>query len=234
MVIMNILQLARRPSYCETGQSIPISANFFPFGLAVPGDKIQKYALSFEPNVSESLNKQRERILSKVKTQLIEHIGRYVFANTVLFSAQTSSEISLNANHDGVDYTIVVVPTGAAESDLEMISFYNKFFNSVQGKLNLVMIGRKFFNPERPIDLPQHKMTIWPGYASSVGSYEGGCLINIDISHRCLRTITIYDQISELRSKNPSDFRNAASKLLIGAIVLTLYNKKNYKIDDID
>lgn len=229
-----MLQLARRPNYCESGQSINIVANFFPFHLAARDSKIQKYSLSFEPAIADSLSKQREKVLSKVKAQLIEHIGKYVFATTSLFSAQTSSQVSLTSVFDGVSYNITVTPTGCVESDLETKAFYNKFFNSVQGKLNLVMIGRKFFNPDRPVELPQHKMAIWPGYASSVGTYENGCMINIDISHRCLRTITLYDQINELRAKNPSDFRNAVSRLLIGAIVLTLYNKKNYKVDDID
>jgi aubergine len=232
--MISCLGLAARPNYCEAGQSIPISANFFNFKLASSVDQLQKYAISFNPPIPDSLSKQRERVLGKVKSQLIEHIGRYVFATTALFSAQASAEFVLVSTFDSVEYTIVVTPTGQVQSDLEVNAFYNKFFNSVQGKLNLVMIGRKFYNPDRPIDLSQHKISIWPGYASSIGSYESGCLINIDISHRCLRTITIYDQISELRSKNPSDFRSSASKLLIGAIVLTLYNKKNYKIDDID
>ena len=231
---MNNLRLARRPNYCEAGQAIPISANFFSFGLATQGDKIQKYALSYNPAIPDSLSKQRERVLGKVRKTVTERIGKYVFANTAIYSAQTTGEQTFESTLDNVTYSITITPTGPVESDLEINAFYNKFFNSVQGKLNLVMIGRKFFNPDRPIDLPQHKMTIWPGYASSVGSYESGCLINIDISHRCLRTISVYDQIAELRSKNPSDFRNAASKLLIGAIVLTLYNKKNYKIDDIE
>ncbi|OMJ88066.1 hypothetical protein SteCoe_10049 [Stentor coeruleus] len=231
---MQSLQLARRPGYCESGQGIPISANFFSFQLSAGGDKIQKYAINFEPAIADSLGKQRERVLSKVKSQLIEHIGKYVFATTALYSAQTSSQVTLTSNFDNTDYTITVTPTGPVESDLEIKAFYNKFFNSVQGRLNLVMIGRKFFNPDRPVELPQHKLAIWPGYASSVGTYESGCLINIDISHRCLRTITVYDQISEIRSKNPSDFRNAVAKYFIGAIILTLYNKKNYKIDDID
>lgn len=229
-----MLQLARRPNYCESGQSINISANFFTFQLAARGEKIQKYAISFDPPIADSLSKQRERVLGKVRGQLIEHIGKYVFATTALYSAQASSQIALTSEYDGVTYTISVTPTGSVESDAEIRAFYNKFFNSVQGKLNLIMIGRKFYNPERPVELPQHKMSIWPGYASSIGTYESGCLINIDISHRCLRTITLYDQINELRAKNPSDFRNAVSKLLIGAIVLTLYNKKNYKVEDID
>ena len=229
------LELARRPNYCEAGQAIPISANFFSFQLAAQGVSLQKYALSITPEIPESLSKQRESIVNKVKKALIDQIGKYVFANTLLFSAQQCQQIvSLESTFDNVVYTVTVTPVGPVTGDLEANAFYNKFFNSVQGKLDLVMIGRKFYNPERPIDLPQHKMSIWPGYASSIGTYEGGCLINIDISHRCLRTITIYDQIAELRAKNPSDFRNAASKLLIGAIVLTLYNKKNYKIDDID
>ena len=140
----------------------------------------------------------------------------------------------MSSTFDDVEYQITITPTGELVSPQEIKHFYNKFFNSVQGILKLVMIGRKFYNPEHPVELPQHKLTIWPGYANSVGYYEEGCLLNIDISHRCLRTITVYEQIVELKKKNPHDFKQSVAKLLMGASVLTLYNKKCYKVDDID
>ncbi|CAG9312433.1 unnamed protein product [Blepharisma stoltei] len=236
---MEILQPAIRPNYCQLGTPIPLYGNFFKFNLAAGTDIIQKYAVFFNPDIAASLGKHREKVLRKASAQIVPVIGKYVFANTAIYAAQSNSgggdaSQTYTVNYDNTDYTITLQPVGRVESQEETRHFYNKFFNSVQGKLSLVMIGRKFYNPDRAIDLPQHKMSIWPGYASSIGSYEGGVMINIDISHRCLRTITLYDQIMELRNKPNTDFRQAVMKLLIGAIVLTLYNKKNYRIDDID
>jgi aubergine-like protein len=225
---------ATRPGHCETGSNISILCNFFRFTPTSPKTNLQRYAVSFTPEISFSLSKQRERILFKSRSKVLEHIGKFVFANTIIFSAQTSAEFEVTSKYDDVTYTIRVTPTGEIVSPQEIKHFYNKFFNSVQGILKLVMIGRKFYNPEHPVDLPQHKLTIWPGYANSVGYYEEGCLLNIDISHRCLRTITVYEQIIELKRRNIHDFKQNVAKLLVGACVLTLYNKKCYKVDDIE
>jgi aubergine len=225
---------AIRPGYCESGSPVPILCNYFRFNTKQLTSVLQRYCVAFSPEISSSLSKQRERVLFRAKAKIIEHIGRFVFANTILFSSQTSEEFVVESKYDEVCYSITITPTGELNSPLEIKHFYNKFFNSVQGMLKLVMIGRKFYNPERAVDLPQHKLTVWPGYFNSVGYYEQGCLLNIDISHRCLRTITVYDQILEIKRRSSNDFHSSVSKLLIGASVLTLYNKKCYKVDDIE
>ena len=217
------------------GKPISILSNFFKFDVKTNDTEIQKYSLSYTPNIPESQGKLRERVARKANAEICSAIGKWVFANTAIYavgSSSATSEQSFTAVFDAVEYTLTMIPVGTIDSPLEVRAFYNKFFNSVQGKLNLVMIGRKFFNPERSISLQKHKLTIWPGYASAIGSFEAGCLINIDISHRCLRTDTVYDQLEELQRKG-GDYRLAFSKLIIGATVLTLYNKKSYHIDDI-
>ncbi|OMJ90456.1 hypothetical protein SteCoe_7154 [Stentor coeruleus] len=225
---------ALRPGYLKEGTPVQVLSNFFLFTPKHHSTSLQRYSISFIPEISFSLSRQRERILNKSRAQIIEHIGRFVFANTILFSAQTSSEFVVESLYENVIYKITIVPTGALTNPLEIKHFYNKFFNSVQSMLKLVMIGRKFYNPDRPVELPHHKMVIWPGYANSVGYYEEGCLLNVDISHRCLRTITVYDQIVDIKRRNPSDCKQMISKLLVGSTVLTLYNKKCYKVDEID
>ena len=231
---MELVLQAIRPGYNTSGTPLQILSNYFRFTPENQSSSLQQYSVSFTPEISSSLSKQRERVIYKSKSKIIEHIGKFVFANTIIFSSQSSPAFEIPSKFDEVTYTITITPTGLLDSSEEIKHFYNKFFNSVQGMLKLVMIGRKFYNPDRAVDLPQHKLTVWPGYSNSVGYYEEGCLLNIDISHRCLRTITVYDQISDIKKRNSGDFRQSVSKLLIGASVLTLYNKKCYKVEDID
>lgn len=47
-----------------------------------------------------------------------------------------------------------------------------------------------------------------------------------------MRRETIYDMLNQLRSEE-RDFRAAAEKALLGLTVLTEYNNKTYRIDDI-
>lgn len=53
-----------------------------------------------------------------------------------------------------------------------------------------------------------------------------------EISHKIMRRETIYDMLNQLRSEE-RDFRAAAEKALLGLTVLTEYNNKTYRIDDI-
>ena len=225
---------ATRPSTCKTGNSISILSNFFKFTPKSSNSQLYRYSLAYSPEISSSISKQRERILFKSKSTITEHIGKFVFANTLLFSSQSSNEFSCTSTYDNTEYTITVTPAGLIESAQETIHFYNKFFNSIQGLLKLIMIGRKFYNPERPINLPNHKLEVWPGYASSVGYYEQGCLVNVDISHRVLRTTTVYDQICDIKKSQAQNFRSLVSRQLVGCTVMTFYNKKCYKVDEID
>lgn len=231
---METAMQALRPGYNQSGTPIQLLGNFFTFNPKNISFTLQRYSVSFTPEISSSLVKLRSKIIYVSKPQIIEHIGKFVFANTILFSLQTSPEFFIETLYDNVTYTLRITPTGPLTQPQEIKHFYNKFFNKVQGMLKLVMIGRKFYDPERSIKLSQHRLIIWPGFANSVGYYEGGCLLNVDVSHRCLREITIYDQIKEIKKKNPHNFKQVVAKLLIGASALTMYNKRSYRIDDID
>jgi len=44
----------------------------------------------------------------------------------------------------------------------------------------------------------------------------------------------VYDQLMMLRRQAPSNLQNVAKRALIGAIIITQYNKRQYRIDDID
>ena len=74
---------------------------------------------------------------------------------------------------------------------------------------------------------------MWPGYVTAVDQYEGGLLLQIDVSHRVLRTETVRDLLVNL-AKQGKDIKTEAEKALLGVSVLTRYNNKSYKIDDVD
>jgi aubergine-like protein len=238
--ILSRIQPAVRPSRrCLIGRPIPLVANFYRFSPVDTSRSIQKYSVEFEPDIPSQLLKLREKVIAKSRADVINHIGKYVYANTAIYgglseTAGQEGAFQVTSNHDGVDYIITITPVGHIESPQETKHFYNKFFNTIQGRMRLVMIGRKFYNPDRKIDLPAHGITIWPGYASSVSSYEDGCLINIDISHRCLRTINCLDELESMRRGEGSRFKDDAMRKFVGSTVLTGYNKKCYRVDDID
>ena len=51
-------------------------------------------------------------------------------------------------------------------------------------------------------------------------NYEGGLYLQLDISHRVLRTETVLDILTQLHKKGP-DVISEAQKVLLGTSVLT-------------
>ncbi|KAG8146354.1 hypothetical protein E2320_012707 [Naja naja] len=115
------------------------------------------------------------------------------------------------------------------------LQFYNIIFRRLLKIMNLQQIGRNYYNPSDPISIPKHRLMIWPGFTTSILQYETSIMLCTDVSHKVLRSETVldfmyslYDQVGE------QQFRESCTKELIGVIVLTRYNNKTYRVDDID
>ncbi len=80
------------------------------------------------------------------------------------------------------------------------------------------------------------RLEVWPGFITSILQYERSVMLCLEISHKILRTDTVLDIMYEVygRSQRGGSFHDMAKKELIGQIVLTRYNNKTYRIDDID
>ena len=92
-----------------------------------------------------------------------------------------------------------------------------------------------FLDPKAAIILKQHKLELWPGYVTSIRQHEEKILLCCEISHKILRTDTVLQQIGEVHQKTrggPS-FHADVEKALLGAIIITRYNNKTYRIDEI-
>ena len=98
--------------------------------------------------------------------------------------------------------------------------------------LKFIRFGKNKFDPTSPKIIPQHKLEVWPGYVTAVNEYEGGIMLCLDVSHRVLCQRTVLDLLQEA-SRSGGDYQKNALTSLLGAVVLTRYNNKTYRIDDI-
>ena len=60
----------------------------------------------------------------------------------------------------------------------------------------MVEMNKNFYQPANGHMVPQHKLEIWPGYVTAVQEYEGGIMLNLDVSHKVLRKQTAYQLVS--------------------------------------
>lgn len=115
-----------------------------------------------------------------------------------------------------------------------MMSFMKSFFNSLLRKIKFKQIGKSYFNPDQQTNMPHHGIQIWPGFCSALQVVERGVLLNIDIVHKVLRTQSVLSIINEIKDRSRGDPMEAIRKQLVGATVMTSYNKRTYKVDEID
>lgn len=76
------------------------------------------------------------------------------------------------------------------------------------------------------------RLEIWPGYITSIRQHEEDILVCTEISHKIMRNETVLQILSRIKTEN-RDFKNAAETALLGMTVLTRYNNKTYRIDEI-
>ena len=84
--------------------------------------------------------------------------------------------------------------------------------------------------------MPQHKLEIWPGYVTSIRQHEDQILLCCEVTCKVLRTDTVYEQIQEIAKRTGGagrDFHRNVEKVLLGAIIITRYNNKTYRIDEL-
>ena len=74
---------------------------------------------------------------------------------------------------------------------------------------------------------------MWPGFITAICQYESSVMLCAEISHKILRSDTVLDAMYEMADKG-TGFQYEAAKTFIGEIVLTTYNNKTYRVDDID
>ncbi|XP_064105944.1 piwi-like protein Siwi [Macrobrachium nipponense] len=95
--------------------------------------------------------------------------------------------------------------------------------------LGLQLIGRNYFNPKAEARDDKYEIVIWPGFSSSIRQHEQSLLLNVDVTHKFLRSETAYKYFQ----KAQGNIKEVAGKYLLGNVVMTKYNERTYRIDDI-
>lgn len=121
------------------------------------------------------------------------------------------------------------------------IRLFNVLLNRTFKKMDLFpmkgnQVGhqRSFYNPLSKVELLRHKLEIWPGYIASIDKFDGGLFLIFDNSNKIIRNQTVSDVIADILKHRSKDWRNEATKALVGKTVITRYNNNTYKIDEID
>ncbi|CAM5161897.1 unnamed protein product [Eretmochelys imbricata] len=216
-----------------SGTTIRLSTNHFRL-TSRPQWALYQYHIDYKPQM------EARRLRSALLFQHEELIGRtHAFDGTILFlpkklENKLTEVFSQTRNGENVKITITLTNELPPTSPT-CLQFYNIIFRRLLKIMNLQQIGRNYYNPNDPISIPNHRLMIWPGFATSILQYETNIMLCTDVNHKVLRSETVWDFMYNLyKQVEEQRFRETCAKELIGLIVLTKYNNKTYRVDDID
>ncbi|XP_048350333.1 piwi-like protein 4 [Sphaerodactylus townsendi] len=220
----------------KTGSSgIPIKIITNLFGLWLPVSwQLFQYHVQFSPEM-ESRRLRMALLYShpRFQTKAKAFDGAVLFVTDKLEDNVT--ELSCETKRGEAVKITISLTQQLSPSSPTCIQFLNIIFKKILKKLSMHQIGRNFYSPSDPVEIPQHKLTLWPGFAISVGQFENRVMLCADVSHKVLRNENVLEFMTNLyNTVDPARLAETCEKELLGLIVLTRYNNKTYRIDDIE
>uniref|UniRef100_A0A8C6Q6P4 Piwi-like RNA-mediated gene silencing 1 n=1 Tax=Nothobranchius furzeri TaxID=105023 RepID=A0A8C6Q6P4_NOTFU len=232
---INTRQVMEHVKDSKTGSSgavINLTANYSRI-LSRPEWVLFQYHVDFKPvmdsrRLRSALLFQHEEVLGPARS----FDGALLFLPHRLHNKETVV-CSQTRNGENVQITITLTNELPPTSPV-CIQFYNIIFRRILRILNMQQIGRNYYNPDDPLEISQHSLTIWPGYATTILRYESSIMMCMDVSHKVLRSETVLSFMANLERKcQGQNYHEMCEKELVGLIVLTKYNNKTYRIDGI-
>ncbi|XP_051011715.1 piwi-like protein 4 isoform X2 [Acomys russatus] len=221
---------------CKTGSSgIPVRLVTNLFSLDLPQDwQLYQYHATYSPELAS----RRLRIALLYNHSILLDKAK-AFDGTSLFLSekldQKVTELTCETQRGETIKITLTLTSELLSNSPVCIQFFSVIFRKIFKKLNMYQIGRNFYKPSEPVEIPQHKLSLWPGFAISVSYFESRLLFNADVSYKVLRNETVLEFMTDLCFRTGmSGFTEACQKQLVGLVVLTRYNNKTYRIDDID
>jgi len=213
----------------QNGKPLNVTANYLRL-FSEPEAGVFEYEIKYQPAVDMRterfrLIRQCESVIGTVKT----------FDGVKLFLPKRLDSQVIDAKHSETGANVKVHLNYKKEvgfNSREMIQQLNIIFNRIFTVLRFKMHNRNFYDPAGATAIRQYNLGIWPGYVTAVDRFEGGLLLQCDLSFRVLRNETVRDALVSIGKKG-GDIRSESEKALLGASVLTRYNNMSYKIDEI-
>uniref|UniRef100_A0A803V4Y4 Piwi-like protein 2 n=1 Tax=Ficedula albicollis TaxID=59894 RepID=A0A803V4Y4_FICAL len=210
--------------------TVPVGLNFVK--IHCQNEAVYQYHVTFSPEVE-----CRSARFAMLKEQRAVTGDVMAFDGSILFLPIQIPKVSLKAQRkcSGEEITINIQMTKTLEPSSDLcIPFYNVVFHRVMKILNMSMVGRHFFEPAQATTLQKYSLHIWPGYAVSIRRKDRGLFLMVDSIHKIIRSESILSVMQTIHSQSQRTFQEECTKQLVGSVVMTRYNNRTYRVDDID
>ena len=221
-------------SYGKEGTSVPVSVNFVRVIVTEAAGPFI-YHVRFNPDV-DSIDVRRKLMRSNPVTQAIGTVQAFTGMNLYLPLILDHDKVNVQVPHPNdpaLNVTVTVEYLKKPQPE-ELIPFYNTLLRRAMRELQLVQIKHHYYMPAEKIPIPHLKLEVWPGQVCKITELDSGLLLICEASHRVLRTSTALELLRDIHRLDPVNFKDSAKRQLIGSVILTRYNNRPYRVDDID
>uniref|UniRef100_A0A671PUD1 Piwi-like protein 2 n=1 Tax=Sinocyclocheilus anshuiensis TaxID=1608454 RepID=A0A671PUD1_9TELE len=213
------------------GCPVSIGSNYIP--ICCKNEAVFQYHVTFTPNV-ESLG-MRFGMMKEHRPTTGEVVA---FDGSILYLPKRLEEVvhlkaERKTDNQEIDIKIQLTKILPPSSDL-CIPFYNVVLRRVMKLLGLKLVGRNHYDPNAVVILGKHRLQVWPGYSTSIKHTDGGLYLIVDVSHKVLRNDSVLDVMNLIYQGSRESFQDECTKEFVGSIVITRYNNRTYRIDDIE
>ncbi|XP_013179609.1 PREDICTED: protein aubergine-like [Papilio xuthus] len=213
------------------GHPLDLLVNYFVVETT-PQWSLYQYHVDISP---EEDNTAVRRGLLRIHSKTL---GGYIFDGTVLYTMKRlhpePMELYSDRKSDGARMRIMIKLTCAVSpGDYHYLQIFNLIIRKCFRLIQLQLVGRDYFNPAAKVDIPEHNLQIWPGYKTTINQYEDKILMVTEITHKVLRLDTVQQMLREYINTKGGNYRKIFVEAITGQIVMTDYNKKTYRVDDV-
>ncbi|XP_058801648.1 piwi-like protein Siwi [Phymastichus coffea] len=214
------------------GERVQLQANYFKLS-SQPDWCIYQYRVDIAPELERTSD--RKALLKTHKSAL----GGYIFDGTVLYTSNPLPQpLELNSirPQDKAAINIQIRFVG----DLVKGDYHYSQISSMlvrktlDENLKLQLVGRNYFDAKNKVQLPEFKVELWPGYITSIRQHEQSVLLCAEISHKVMRTQTLLDILKDHYQEDKTNYQKKFKNEVLGCVILTVYNNRTYKVDDVD
>ncbi|XP_001352313.3 protein piwi isoform X1 [Drosophila pseudoobscura] len=215
----------------KEGEPISLQSNFFRLQTK-PEWRIVHYHVDFEPEL------ENIRVRMGILSNHANILGAgYLFDGKQLFThkkLEKDSIVLCGQSKMGTDYKISIKCVGiVSNAEPRFLQVLNLILRRSMKGLKLELVGRNLFDPHAKIPIRDHQMELWPGYETSIRQHEKDIMLCAEITHKVMRTETVYEILKRC-SNNPSRHQDEFRANVLDLVVLTDYNNKTYRINDVD
>ena len=225
------------------------------FREALKGKHIMKYNISYEPEIPDDNNSLKRNIFRKLKEDLGGIFEKYYQTGDTIFvcTKKAKDKICLETKIGENDYQVIFKKesnkvdcskvTDKSKDNIKVKNFVENILKSIiMANNHVIKFGDSSFFDYYDIESCgfKKKSKIWNGYTTSILISERGLLLQINDKNKIITSMTAYDKMKEIASRNGNDFNTEACKKEIisffkGRTLITQYgNYRSYKIGDID